>query len=346
LAVTRSLSRTQAVLLGVATLAGLALAAVGLFAVGSRQWVWADTFRLRAGFRQINGVEAGTEVRVLGRSAGTVEEVELPAAPSGAIVLHLRLDGRLRPLIRADASAQIVAVGMVGGKVVEIDPGSDAAAPAPDGALIATRPATELGDLLAKVGGALQDLKAGQGSLGKLLKEDEAYQEFLKLLKQGRGTMASLQQDADAIKDMPLVRGYVTDTHRELVRPDCARHRKTFAEADLFEPGQAVLTAAGRDKLDEIVPWLNELKIKGSEVVVVSYARPGVEPDLARTVTLKQSTAVCDYLTGTHSVQKMGWFSWSRRVVPLGRGADPPPAPEPEKLPLPRTEVIVFVPQN
>src|SRR5438132_7340832 len=108
-AVTRSLTRLQAVLLGAGVLAGLALATVGLFAVGSRQWLWSDSFHVRAGFRAINGVEAGTRVRVLGRDAGEVERVELPEAPSGDIVLHFRLDGRLRKLVRADASARIVA---------------------------------------------------------------------------------------------------------------------------------------------------------------------------------------------------------------------------------------------
>src|SRR5207249_4495821 len=115
-AVTRSLTRWQAVLLGVAVLAGLGLGSVGLFAIGSRQWLWSDSFHLRAGFRNIGGVEAGTRVRVLGREAGEVERIALPDSPSGDIVLHLRLDGRLRKLVRADARAQIVAEGMVGGK--------------------------------------------------------------------------------------------------------------------------------------------------------------------------------------------------------------------------------------
>ena len=86
------------------------------------------------------------------------------------------------------------------------------------------------------------------------------------------------------------------------------------------------------------------LKLKASEVVVVFMQTP-----LRRSgpnLTLKQSKAVCDYLTGTHAVQKMGWFSWSRKVTPLGCGTDSPPLPEKDKLPLGRTEVLVFVPQH
>src|SRR5205814_3372266 len=101
-----------------------------------------------------------------------------------------------------------------------------------------------------------------------------------------------------------IIRGYVTDAHKELVRPDCERNRKVFTESDLFDPGYAVLTAQGKQQLDEVAPWLEGLKHKGSEVVVVSYAHPSLDPEVARTLTFKQSKAVCDYLTTAHAVQK------------------------------------------
>lgn len=341
----RSLTRLQALVLGVVVILGLVLAGLGLFSVGSQQLLWSKTFRIGVGFRQIHGVEVGTRVRILGRNAGEVAEVKLPQTPSGEVMLWLCLDKELQPLVRADATAQIVAEGMVGGKVVEISPGTDKAAAIQDGDLIASRPTVELTDVVAQVGGALQGIGNGQGSLGKLVKEDEAYQELLKLLRQGRGTMASLKQNADAIKGMPLVRNYVQDAQKELVRPDCERNRRWFPEVDLFDPGQAVLTSQGRTRLDDLAPWLLGLKHKGSEVVVVSYAHPDVDPELAMTVTRKQSEAVCDYLTNQHAIQKMGFFS-RRKVTALGLGTEPPPVPEKDKLPLPRIEVLVFVPQG
>ena len=78
-----SLSRLQAVTLGVVFLAGMLLAGTGLYAVGNRQWLWNDTFHVRAGFPEIYGVEVGTRVRVRGVEAGEVESVEAPAAPDG-----------------------------------------------------------------------------------------------------------------------------------------------------------------------------------------------------------------------------------------------------------------------
>src|SRR5438874_5011382 len=110
----QSLTRLQALLLGVVFLLGMGLAGSGLYAVGSRQWLWSDTFHVRAGFPQIRGVEVGTRVRVQGIDAGEVDAVEPPGAPGGDVLLRLRLDGKLRSLIRTDASVQIVSEGMIG----------------------------------------------------------------------------------------------------------------------------------------------------------------------------------------------------------------------------------------
>jgi phospholipid/cholesterol/gamma-HCH transport system substrate-binding protein len=326
-------------------LAGLALSVAGLFAVGSRHWPWNHSFHVRAGFPKIQGVEVGTHVRVQGMDAGEVEAVELPDQPGGNVVLRLRLDHKMRELIRTDASAQLVSEGLVGGKVVEIDPGR-AAQPIGDDALIASKPTPELADVLAQVNAAIKDIKDSQGTLGKLVKDPEAYAAVLTLLQQSNDTMRSIQQDADAIKRLPLVRGYVEDAMALLVRPDCERNRQVFAETELFEPGRAVLTAQGRSRLDELAPWLAGLKHKGSEVVVAAYADPksGQGADV-RALTKRQSDAVCAYLKEHQSVQKLGTFR-SRKVTALGMGIGPPPAPEKDLLPAARVEVIVFVPQG
>ena len=355
----RSLTRVQAILLGATVLAGVALAALAVSAIGSHQWLWGGTFHLNVGFREVQGVEPGTPVRVRGRNVGQVEEVERPATANADIVLSLRIDLRERDLIKDDATARIVSEGMVAGKVVEIDPGSDAAQPVADGAVIASRPTSDLttvmrnvdrglddvGQVVRKIDRVLDGVQKGEGSLGRLVKDEEAYREMVESIRGVRRTMASLKQNADALKGMPVVRNYVHDPYKELVRPDCERNRKVFREADLFEPGHAVLTAQGRQRLDDIAPWLDGLKHKGSEVVVASYAYPSLDTDFAQALTQKQSDAVCEYLIDHHAVHKMGWFS-RRKVEALGLGTESPPAPDLQKLPLPRVEVLVFVPQG
>lgn len=343
----RSLSRLQALLLGLVVLLGMALGVLGLFAVGSRGWFDKDALRVRVGFQDVRGVEVGTRVRIQGIDAGEVVELEAPARPGEPVVLHLRVQGRYRRLVHTDSTVRIVGEGLIGGKVLEVRPGASpgASEEVADNALLRSEGTPELGDVLGQVNATLQGLRDGEGTLGKLATDPEAYRALVGLLQQSKETMTAFQQDAEAVKKLPLVGKYVEDPVALLERPDCERNRKWFAEQDLFEPGRAVLTAGGKQRLDELAPWLEGMKHKGSEVVVAAYADPrSANPPAAKGLTQMQSEAVCEYLKRQHAIQKMGWFT-SRKVTPLGRGVNPPPGPEREPLPPARVEVLVFVPQ-
>jgi outer membrane protein OmpA-like peptidoglycan-associated protein len=339
--------------LGAVVLAGLGLGAWGLFQVGERQRLWNDSFSVHVGFPRLQGVGVGTPVRVRGLEAGVVTAVELPPAdrPDEPLALHLRLDRRFQPLVFADASACILQEGMVGSKVVEIDPGRRQRGPVDDGAQIASHSVPEVADLLKETQELLVDVRQGQGTLGKLLKDDRAYTEVVatltetrRLMENSQATAKSIQQDADAIKRLPIVRRYVEDPTALLVRPTHERHRQCVPAAVLFEPSRAVLTDAGRGKLDELAEWLSGLKVKGSDVVVAAYADPKAEPSAAaaRALTQKQSEVVSEYLKDHYKIHKLGLLRW-RDVKALGLGTDPPPVPEPD-LPPAHVEVLVFVP--
>jgi phospholipid/cholesterol/gamma-HCH transport system substrate-binding protein len=358
--VSRSLSGLQALILGLVVVVATGLGVVGIFAVGSRGWFGKDALHVRTGFKEIRGVEVGTRVRIQGIDAGEVVAITPPDGPEGDVVLRLRIKGDYRKLVRTSSTVQIVSEGMIGGKVLEIRPPiRKQGQPPPDTTLardddlLPSMPSAELTDVLSEVGGALKGIQGGEGSLGKLVKDPRAYEALVALLQnsgeavdRSKDTMASIQRDADALKKLPLVGGYIEDPVALLVRNNCERNRRVFSESELFEPGRAVLTAKGRDKLDELGPWLAGLKHKGSEVVVVSYADPARKADTKAVLntTRQQSETVVGYLKERHKAHKMGWLS-SRKVAPLGMGTQPPPEREREPLPPARIEVVVFVPQ-
>ena len=88
--------------------AGFALAVMarfagfGLYQVAGRHWQVQPTFRVRAEFETIAGLEAGHRVRLQGIDAGVVEQVVPPSEPGRPVELILRIDDRLRPLVRDD----------------------------------------------------------------------------------------------------------------------------------------------------------------------------------------------------------------------------------------------------
>lgn len=335
----RSLSRWQAILLGAVVLVGLVLGGVGLFAVGSRDWFRGESFHVRSGFPSIQGVEVGTRVRAQGIDAGEVVGVEPPMTPGGDVVLRLRLSGRLRHLIRADAQVRIVSEGLIGGKVVEVVPGSPAAAPVADEAVLASMPTTEIADVLDEMKTTLKGVREGEGPLGK---------EMVSTLQQAKSTLRVVESRAEALGNLPLMRNYTRDAQKVLYRPNCERLRTVFAESELFEPGRATLTAGGRQRLDETVPRIKgSLKHDGADLVVVACIDPKrLSGSEARALADTQSEAVANYLKEQHSVQKAGWVSW-RSVTPFGLGAEPYPGEEGNaSLPPARIELLVFVPQR
>lgn len=345
---TRSLSGWQALLLGLVVLVGAVLAGVGIFATGGLDWFERDNLHVRTSFARINGVEVGSWVRVQGMEAGKVTSIEPPAQPGDPVILHMTIKGKFRHLVRSDSVVHIISEGLIGGKGLEIlprrpRPGDPEPQPIAEGVLLAS---VEPTDLMDQAGDTLASIK-------KLAGDPYMYQKSMAVVEQGQQTLESIQRAsesiqriADSAEKLPLVGGYIENPVTLLTRSNAHRDRRVFAENDLFEPGRAVLTTNGKAQLDTIAPWLEGMKHSGSEVVVVAYADPTTaNPQTARVLTRQQSEAVCEYLKGNHSIQKMGWFR-SRKVTPLGQGTSPPPTPERTPLPPSRVEVIVFVPQG
>jgi phospholipid/cholesterol/gamma-HCH transport system substrate-binding protein len=351
--VSRSLTRVQAAALGAVVLLAVAGGVYGLFLL--LPWLGGDALEVRVGFDNVGGVEKGTRVRLQGMDAGEVAAVEPPAEPGDPVMLRLRLKGDFRRLVRSDARVRIVGEGLVGGKVVEVlprrrSPGEPPAPLAENGAVLTAQATVEASDIMEQSSAVLQRASAlleGEGTVGKLLHDPKLYNAAVAALEQSKDTFTSLQENSDGLQRTWLMKGVVQKPHALLERFNSQRDRRVFAEADLFAPGQAVLTAQGKAQLDRIAPWLNGMKHPNSDVVVAAYAepRPNRSAQSARDLTEQQSEAVGTYLRDRHGVHKMGWFS-SRKVTLLGLGYSPPPSPEPEPLPPGRVEVMVFVPQK
>lgn len=390
---TRSLSRSHAILLTLVVLGAIALAGWTTHQVRQRFGHGPGAMAAHSEFHDVAGIQVGTRVRYQGLDAGEVEALIPPSEPGRAVTVKLHLSGKVRGLVRADTRVQIVSENLLGDKILKLLPGKADAVPLEEGGQLASVEAPDLAENLArassqlslllsqaenaladfqqgqgklgamandltiatarlnKVLGQVDDLltgvEKGEGALGQLVKSNEAYGEAMQSLQDVRKMILSVKQNSDAIKSLPVVRSYVVDAHKELVRPDCDRFVQWFPQDALFEPGRAILTPAGKKTLDGAAAWLNEHKEPGSEVVIAAYASPNADADVAKTVTQKQAEAALEYLRSQHSVQRLGWWWWSNRTTKaLGVGSQPPALPESASLPSARLELLVFVPRR
>lgn len=353
-------------------LVAIALAGFGATAVARRQWRVQRTFDVRADFATIGGVRPGSRVRVQGIDAGIVEDVIPPQTPGLPVRLVFRVDETLRKLVRSDALARIVTEGVVGAKVVEIVPGRPDAPALSTAGLIATERPVELGDLVKRATASLDRLDAvtvaaekglgeintiaetirkGEGSLGKLVKDDEAYRGLVSLGARGEKTLHNLEENLAAMKrTWPLSRYFndraFFDRERVLYHPGAARDARTLREEDLFETGRAVLTTGGKRQLDDVAAWFQQVKRPQTEVVIASFTDDPRDPEIAQILTQEQAETVRKYLVARHGIDSVGWFS-ARKVAAVGYGVEPPRVPGVggPLAPPRRIEIILFTPQ-
>ncbi len=370
----REIGRWRALANAGFVLAILALAGFGVTEVARRQWRVQSTFPVRAKFATIGGVEAGDRVRVQGIDAGIVEKVVPPDVPGEAVTLVFRIDAKLRPLVRSDARARIASEGVVGAKVVEIFPGAANAPLLAAGGYIDSERPVEVADLLQNARASLQridtvanaaaeglneinaiatSIRKGEGSLGKLVQDDEAYRKVVALSDRGERTLNDMEENLAALKrTWPLSRYFndraFFDRDRVLYHPGAERDSRTLREDELFEPGRSVLTADGRRKLDEVAAWFKKMGRPKTEVVIAAFTNDARDPALAQVLTQEQADTVRKYLVSRYAIDSAGWFA-TRKVAAVGFGTDTPRTLSSEgadEQPPRRVEVILFTPQS
>lgn len=244
----REIGRFRALANASFAIAVLALGGFGLYRVAGRQWRVQPTFQVRARFETISGLETGHRVRLQGIDAGVVEKIIPPRAPGGPVELVLRIDERLRPLVRTDTVAQIVSEGMVGGKLVELTPGRADSPGVADLDMLASEKPIEMTDLMQKAAASLARLDAatqaaekglgqineitasihrGEGSLGKFIRDDTLHQNLADLSQRSERALTALEDNLAALKETwPLSRYF---------------ERRAYADREraVFQPGSA-----------------------------------------------------------------------------------------------------------
>lgn len=390
-----SLSRGQAVLLGFVVVAALVAGGYGVARIADKQGFWAETTEVTVGLAEAHDVAPGTPVRIRGVDAGQVVAVEYPDhdGPGAEVTVRMELQSRFASRLYADATARVHSAGVFGSKVIAIQPGDPAQGPLASGRLRGLKSfgvdeavadlrdtASEVKNLAAdakatsvEARGLLSDVRQSDGTIAKLLKDDDLYQDLKSIaaetkglvkrtdkaidtvdaemanlkgfVNDGRATLRSVRQGTDAIARLPIIRGYVQDANALLVRPAHTRSRMSYDARDLFQPGTAILTDGGRKHLDAVATWLRGVENDDAEVVVVAFADPedpSQTPGSAFEVTKKQSEVVIEFLKD-QGIHKLGWTS-RRKMTPLGMGATPSPVVEKEPLPASNLQVLLFTP--
>src|ERR1700690_4084809 len=115
---------SRAARLGAFILLGLTILASGIFIIGGKQDLFTSTYRLKAEFSSVVGLDAGAEVRVGGVHTGSVRAIELPSKPTDKITVVMDLQKSTHDIIKQDSVANIQTEGLLGNEYISISFGS------------------------------------------------------------------------------------------------------------------------------------------------------------------------------------------------------------------------------
>ena len=167
---------------GVFVFIGLTILIIFILSIGGIK-TWSSGYRVNFIFHFVNGVKIGAPVRFAGVDAGQVKELNFKQNPSAKttevwVSCWLKRD----VTIPTDSNVWVETLGLLGEKYIEVIPGGNYAnVLAPGGSLAGKEPIPmhQVTDLAMNITDSLNAMIAKinnkEGSLGKLIYEDEIY---------------------------------------------------------------------------------------------------------------------------------------------------------------------------
>src|SRR5881296_2042477 len=177
---------SRAFRLGVFIVVALLIFAGGVFWIGKKQFLFHSTYRLKAEFQNVAGLNGGAEVRVGGIHEGTVRQIQLPIRPNEKVRVLMDLAGGTRNVIKRDSIATIRSEGLVGDKFVEISFGSTDAPKVNDGDTIQSEPPLQFSELMQKTS---QLLDSAKGAISNVDETTSNLKSITSKIDRGSGTI-------------------------------------------------------------------------------------------------------------------------------------------------------------
>jgi phospholipid/cholesterol/gamma-HCH transport system substrate-binding protein len=158
----------------------------------------AGRYQVRALMADVNGLKTGAPVRLGGVEVGAVSRVEF-AGEGGMVEVTLSLDRRVRQRVTTHSTASLGSLGLLGEKAVDITSVAGGT-PIEDGGFLSAAAEDPFKGLLADSSDSIAHLRrilsrmdAGEGLLGKALRDDELYNRMADVAERLQRVMSKLE---------------------------------------------------------------------------------------------------------------------------------------------------------
>ena len=206
----------SAVRLGLFVTLGIVLLIFGIFMIGQKNSLFSSTFTVNAYFKDVQGLKSGAPVRFGGIDVGSVKNIEIVRDTSGRVEVSMNLQTDIKRFIKTDTKASIENEGLVGNKVVVLTIGSSSAEAVKDGGFIQSVEPVGFSAIITQTQGVIQYTKEmtkdlseivnkvnnGEGSIGKLVNNDELYISAVNLTKRADESLKDITDELNRITNV------------------------------------------------------------------------------------------------------------------------------------------------
>lgn len=208
---TRSLAWSE-LKIGLLSITAVIIAVGVIFLLSGEGGFFWQRYSLKAKFPNVAGLKTGAPVRVAGVEVGTVKEIAFDGAQ---VDVRFELQKQMQSRVTDQSIAIIGSVSLLGEGSLDITPAMAGTPIPPNGYVKTARTPGQLTDVteqanqgLIEATNLLKDIRAGKGTLGKLVTDEALYKDVTAFvdaanqvatnLRNGRGTLGKLANDQAA----------------------------------------------------------------------------------------------------------------------------------------------------
>ncbi|MVN22783.1 MlaD family protein [Mucilaginibacter arboris] len=230
-------SSGQKLKLGLFTFIGILILVMAIFFIGKSKSLFNTTFNVYGIFKNVNGLQVGNNVRFAGINIGVIQNIRIVS--DTAVRVDLTLNKSVQKFLRKDVKAAIGSDGLMGDKLIVINPGTEATGELNNGDKVNTVNPIDVDKIIGRVTKVADNAEVltsnlseivykinhGKGSIGKLLSSDKLANDLEGTVKQAKSTLKTVKkgtegfsENMEAAKHNFLLRGFFNKKKKEAKR--------------------------------------------------------------------------------------------------------------------------------
>lgn len=235
--------------LGMFIAGGLMLFFTAIFIIGKQKNLFNPVFNISTNFKNVSGLEVGSNIRFAGINVGTVDNIRI--INDSTVMVDMVIEKNVQKFIKVDCEVAIGSSGIIGDRILIITQGSADAKLVKNGQKLLSKEPVEpdaimeslqitadnvavITDQLAEI---MININSGNGTLGRLIQDSTIAENINQTIVNLKKSSQSLDDNMNAAKENFLLRGYFSRKAKAAQKKkDDALKRKIEDEEEKNKP--------------------------------------------------------------------------------------------------------------